>query len=288
MDVQIIIYGLTLGSVYALVALGLVVIYRATEIINFAQGEMMMLSAYVFFTLSLSGTGPFLAVAGTLLFAAFLGVGMNLLVSRPLIGKPVFAQIMATIALSILLRSIAGIVWSHEDQYIDAPVSMILQDFGWFKMSPYQGLIILVTLGLVVVFYLFLKFTLLGTSIKATSEDPVAAQLMGIPIKRVYMVVWIVSGIVSAVAGILISPQSGLHPTIGIRFGMKALPAAVLGGFGSLPGAIVGGITLGMLESMAIVYLPTAVYDIFPWVVLILVLLIRPEGILGVKKRKRV
>lgn len=288
MDVQIIIYGLTLGSVYALVALGLVVIYRATEIINFAQGEMMMLSAYVFFTLSLSGMGNFLAVAGTLIFAAFLGAGMNLLVSRPLIGKPIFAQIMATIALSILLRSIAGVVWSHEDQYIDAPVSMILQDFGWFKMSPYQGLIILVTLGLMAVFYLFLKFTLLGTSIKATSENPVAAQLMGIPIKRVYMVVWIVSGIVSAVAGILIAPQSGLHPTIGIRFGMKALPAAVLGGFGSLPGAIIGGVSLGILESMAIVYLPTAVYDIFPWVVLILVLLIRPEGILGVKKRKRV
>lgn len=288
MGIQILIYGVALGSIYAIVALGLVLVYRATQIVNFAQGEMMMLSAYVFFTLSVGGAGAFPAVAGTLLFAAGLGVVMDLVVTRPLIGKPIFAQVMATIALSILLRSITGVIWSHEDQYMDAPVSIILQNFGWFKMSPYQGLIILTTVVMVVLFYLFLKFTLVGTSIKATSEDPVAAQLMGIPIKRIYRVVWIVSCLVSAVAGMLIVPQSGLQPAIGMRLLMKALPAAVLGGFGSLPGAILGGISLGILESLAIVYLPTAVYDIFPWLVLIAVLLLRPAGILGTLQIKRV
>ena len=195
---------------------------------------------------------------------------------------------MATIAISILFRSLVGIIWTHEDLYIDPSVSMILHDFGWFRMSPYQGLIITVALAMVVLLYLFLKYVKLGIGIKATAENPTAAELVGIPIKHVYLTVWIIASVISAVAGILIAPQSGLHTTMGTRLGLKAMPAAVLGGFGSIPGAIVGGITLGILESLAIVYLPTEVYDVFPWVVLILVLLIKPDGILGTPEVKRV
>ncbi len=288
MITEIIIYGLSLGSIYALVALGLVLIFRATEIVNFAQGEMMMVSAFVYFSLYSSGMGVFPAVVLTLLFAVVLGTVMNQLVSRPLIGKPIFASIMATIAISILFRSLVGIIWTHEDLYIDPSVSMILHDFGWFRMSPYQGLIITVALAMVVLLYLFLKYVKLGIGIKATAENPTAAELVGIPIKHVYLTVWIIASVISAVAGILIAPQSGLHTTMGTRLGLKAMPAAVLGGFGSIPGAIVGGITLGILESLAIVYLPTEVYDVFPWVVLILVLLIKPDGILGTPEVKRV
>ena len=289
MTTQIIIYGITLGCVYALVALGLVLIYRATEIVNFAQGEMMMMSAYMFFTLYSMEKGLFTAVIGSLLFAVMLGVVMNTIISRPLIGKPIFAQIMATIALSIVLRSLTGVIWTHEDFFMyPPPVSMKTMDVGFLQISPHQIAIVGVSIILVLLLYLFLNLTRFGTAIKATSENPVAAQLMGIPIKRIYIAVWILSSLVSAVAGMLIIPQFGLQPMLGSRLLLMALPAAVLGGFGKLEGAIAGGLILGVLESLATVYLPTSIYDIFPWIILILMLLIRPDGLFGTPVRKRV
>ncbi|MFQ6607146.1 MAG: branched-chain amino acid ABC transporter permease [Fidelibacterota bacterium] len=289
MSAQILVYGITLGCVYALVALGLVLIYRATELVNFAQGEMMMLAAYVFFTFNSADVGLLGSVLGSLLFATVLGILMNFIISRPLIGKPVFAQILATIALSIVLRSLTGVIWTHEDQFMHPPpVSMVPLRLSFLQVSPYQLVIVGVSIFLVVLLYLFLNLTRFGTAIKATSESPVAAQLMGIPIKRIYVVVWILSSVTSAVAGILIVPQFGLQPMLGSRLLMMALPAAVLGGFGKLEGAIAGGLILGILESMATVYLSTSVYDIFPWLILILMLLIRPDGLLGTPERKRV
>jgi len=286
---QIIVYGISLGCVYAIVALGLVLIYRATELVNFAQGEMMMMSAYVFFTLYSMEMGLFTAVLGSLLFAVILGVAMNTIISRPLIGKPIFAQIMATIAMSIVLRSLTGVIWTHEDLFMyPSPVSMKPMNVGFLQISPYQIVIVGVTIILVLLLYLFLNLTRFGTAIKATSENPVAAQLMGIPIKRIYVAVWILSSLVSAVAGMLIIPQFGLQPMLGSRLLLMALPAAVLGGFGKLEGAIAGGLILGILESMATVYLPTSIYDIFPWIILILMLLIRPDGLFGTPVRKRV
>jgi len=286
---QIIVYGISLGCVYAIVALGLVLIYRATELVNFAQGEMMMMSAYVFFTLYSMEMGLFTAVLGSLLFAVILGVAMNTIISRPLIGKPIFAQIMATIAMSIVLRSLTGVIWTHEDLFMyPSPVSMKPMNVGFLQISPYQIVIVSVTIILVLLLYLFLNLTRFGTAIKATSENPVAAQLMGIPIKRIYVAVWILSSLVSAVAGMLIIPQFGLQPMLGSRLLLMALPAAVLGGFGKLEGAIAGGLILGILESMATVYLPTSIYDIFPWIILILMLLIRPDGLFGTPVRKRV
>ena len=289
MTAQIIVYGISLGCVYAIVALGLVLIYRATELVNFAQGEMMMMSAYVFFTLYSMEMGLFTAVLGSLLFAVILGVAMNTIISRPLIGKPIFAQIMATIAMSIVLRSLTGVIWTHEDLFMyPSPVSMKPMNVGFLQISPYQIVIVSVTIILVLLLYLFLNLTRFGTAIKATSENPVAAQLMGIPIKRIYVAVCILSSLVSAVAGMLIIPQFGLQPMLGSRLLLMALPAAVLGGFGKLEGAIAGGLILGILESMAIVYLPTSIYDIFPWIILILMLLIRPDGLFGTPVRKRV
>ena len=289
MTAQIIVYGISLGCVYAIVALGLVLIYRATELVNFAQGEMMMMSAYVFFTLYSMEMGLFTAVLGALLFAVILGVAMNTIISRPLIGKPIFAQIMATIAMSIVLRSLTGVIWTHEDLFMyPSPVSMKPMNVGFLQISPYQIVIVGVTIILVLLLSLFLNLTRFGTAIKATSENPVAAQLMGIPIKRIYVAVWILSSLVSAVAGMLIIPQFGLQPMLGSRLLLMALPAAVLGGFGKLEGAIAGGLILGILESMATVYLPTSIYDIFPWIILILMLLIRPDGLFGTPVRKRV
>ena len=289
MTAQIIVYGISLGCVYAIVALGLVLIYRATELVNFAQGEMMMMSAYVFFTLYSMEMGLFTAVLGSLLFAVILGVVMNTVISRPLIGKPIFAQIMATIAMSIVLRSLTGVIWTHEDLFMyPSPVSMKPMNVGFLQISPYQIVIVGVTIILVLLLYLFHNLTRFGTAIKATSENPVAAQLMGIPIKRIYVAVWILSSLVSAVAGMLIIPQFGLQPMLGSRLLLMALPAAVLGGFGKLEGAIAGGLILGILESMATVYLPTSIYDIFPWIILILMLLIRPDGLFGTPVRKRV
>ncbi|MEW6529953.1 MAG: branched-chain amino acid ABC transporter permease [Thermodesulfobacteriota bacterium] len=285
---QLAISGMALGCVYALIALGFVLIFKATEVINFAQGEFMMLGAFVAFSLLNYGHLPFwMSVLLTLFIMAGFGAVLDRVVMRYLVGEPVFSMVMFTIGLSIFLRSVAGMIWSTDTYTLELPYGNAIVRIGTVVLSGGDLLVVGATALLVALLFLFFRFTDLGIAMQATSQNQFATYLMGINVERVFSITWALSALVAAVAGILLAPILFLHKDMGF-IGLKAFPAAVLGGFGSVPGAIVGGLIIGVSENLAGGFLPLWVKDIFAYIVLIAVLVIRPEGIFGIEEKKKV
>lgn len=277
-----------MGCVYALIALGFVLIYKASEVVNFAQGDLMMIGAFLVFTAVNQFRLPFfIGVIIALVVMAFFGKAIDRLVLRPLVGEPAFALIMATIGLGILVRSVGGMIWGYDTYTFQTGITDYPVRIGSVALSSVNIWIMAVTLVLIIVLYFFFNRTKSGISMEAASQNQLAAYLMGIGVKKVFSNIWAISAMVAAVAGILLTPIQFLNYNMGF-VGLKAFPAAVLGGFGSIPGAIAGGIIIGVSESLAGVYLPDGFKDIFAWIILIAVLMIRPEGIFGIQERKRV
>ena len=285
---QLFTSGMALGCIYALIALGFVLIFKATDVINFAQGEFMMLGAFVAFSFINYAHTPFwIAVVLTLLVMGLFGVLLDRVVMRFLVGEPAFSMIMFTIGLSLFLRSVAGMIWSTDTYSFPSPVSEDVVRLGSVAISQGDILVVGSTAVLVLLLYLFFRFTDLGIAMQSTSQNQFAAYLMGINVEGMFSVVWALSAMVAAVAGILLAPILFLHKDMGF-IGLKAFPAAVLGGFGSIPGAIVGGLIIGISENLAGGFLPLWVKDIFAYLVLIAVLIVRPEGLFGIQERKKV
>jgi branched-chain amino acid transport system permease protein len=289
MILQQLISGFALGSIYAIIALGFVLIYKATEVVNFAQGAMMMVAAYFSSTLLLTLKLPYLLSFGlTLVFAAFLGIVLDRIVFRPLIGYPLFPIVVATLAVAIIIEGVCGLIWGPVTITIPSPFPKDSYHWGNVFIAPVNLWVIICGLALMVFFLIFFRFTTLGTAMRATAEDIRAAYLCGISAKRVFTITWAVSAVVGAIAGMLTVPVLFLWPGLG-HVGLKAFPAAVLGGFGSIPGAIVGGLVLGVSEVLASGYLPEGLKDVFAWILMLVILIIRPEGIFGTyEKQKKV
>jgi len=281
------INGIALGCIYALVALGFVLVYKATKVINFAQGEIMMFSAYICYTgitvLHLNFVMSFLlaVVAG---FA--LGSFLERIFMRPLIGYSVLSTVIATIGISMVLQAIAGLVWTFEPQRMD-PFPITPYHILGVSISSVHLWTVIITFALIVFFFLFFRYSLIGINLRAIAEDLIGSMASGIGVRRMFNLTWGMAGAVGAVAGVLLAPIVFLHPHMG-AVGLRALPAAVLGSFGSIPGAIVGGLVLGISETIAGLYLPKEIKDVFPWLILFLVLLIRPEGIFYRYEQKKV
>ena len=301
--IQETISGLALGCIYALIALGFTLIYKATEVVNFSQGEIMMVGAYVnFFFLylvmalsgGLNGWIFLLAFIGSVIFAVLFGIIMDFIINKPLKGEPVFSIIMATISLAIILRSLTAI--------LAGPLSIIpISPFG--DQTFFLNGVVISILDISIIFsaiiimsgfYYFFNYTKWGISMKATSADAEAAQLLGVPVNKVYRYVWIFASLVGVLSGIMLAPRMALIDTSMSFLGLKAFPAAILGGFGSIKGAIIGGIILGIIETVSLGTLSfhfswiKEINDIIVWIVLIAVLMIRPDGLFGVSKVKRV
>jgi len=288
MFVQQVINGLAMGCIYALVALGFVLIYKATEIINFGQGDLMMIGAFLAFTgVNLLNLPFFLSLLIALLLMGFLGKIIDRFVLRPLVGEPAFALAMATIAIGILIRSLGGMIWGYDTYKFSAGITNVPVRLGPWAVSSVHLWIMAITCLLIILLYLFFNRTKAGISMEAASQNQLAAYLMGIGVKKVFSNIWGISAMVAAIAGIFLTPIQFLNYNMGF-IGLKAFPAAVLGGFGSIPGAIVGGIIIGVSESLAGIYLPRGFKEVFAWVILILVLMIRPEGLFGIHQKKRV
>ncbi len=288
MFLQLLSSGIAMGCIYAIIALGFVLIYKASEVINFAQGDLMMIGAFIVFTLVDRFHLPFfLGFVVALIVMAFIGKAIDRVVLRPLVGEQAFALVMATIGLGILLRSIGGMIWGYDTYSFQAGITDFPVRIGPVALSSVHIWIMAVTLILIVGLYFFFNRTKTGISMEAASQNQLAAYLMGIGVKKVFSNIWAISAMVAVVAGVLLTPIQFLNYNMGF-IGLKAFPAAVLGGFGSIPGAVVGGIIIGVSESFAGVYLPDGFKDIFAWIILIGVLMIRPEGIFGIQERKRV
>lgn len=284
---QVIVSGLTLGSIYALTALGFVIIFRATAVVNFAQGEMMMVGAILALVLHHDyrlGYVPAFLLA--LVAAWLLGVLLERLAYRPLIHAPVFTVILSTVAVGQMLRSGVRIVRGQELSLF--PPILSAEPFSWMgvRMTPLNLGIVAISLLLLVVFVAFFRWTRVGWSMRATAQNKEAAALVGVSVPRVFSLSWGISAVLAAAAGILLAPLIIITPDMGV-IGIKGFAAAILGGFNSLPGAVLGGFLLGVLENLAGVYVSSAFKDVVTFFALLAVLTVRPAGILGKPETRR-
>ncbi|MBU3738050.1 MAG: branched-chain amino acid ABC transporter permease [Rhodoferax sp.] len=285
---QQLVSGTAVGCVYALVALGFVLIYKATDVVNFAHGEVMMIGAFLGLTFVSRLQMPyFVGVVAAILCMTVLGALLNRYLLRPLAGQGILAIIVVTLGLSILLRAFASVAWGPETFPMESPFSRKVVQLGGLVLSQEHVAIIVLTAVMVAGMYLFFRFSRLGIAMQATSENPLAAYYVGIPVKSIHSLVWALGAATAGVAGIMLAPISFVHVNMG-GIGLKAFPAAVLGGFGSIPGAIVGGVIIGVIESMAVLYLPEGINNVAAYLLLLLILIFRPQGLFGIQSRRRV
>ena len=287
---QLAIGGVAMGCIYALIALGFVLIYKATEVVNFAQGDVMMLGAFVAFTFASLWQLPFaLAVLMTIAVLVLVGAVFDRFLLRPIIGQPTFSAVMVTIGIGFVARGVATMVpgWGTDTHALKAPWSDGTIQLGSLVISTDDLAIILLTAALCVVLWLFFSRTRIGIAMQANSQNQLAAYYMGIPVRRINTLIWGISAGIAAFAAVLLAPVTFVHSNMGF-VGLKAFPAAVVGGFGSIPGAIVGGLIIGLVEAFAGFYLPEGFKSVAAYVVVLIVLVVRPSGIFAEMRRKKV
>ena len=290
---QLIASGIAQGCIYGLIALGFVLIYQATETINFAQGELMMLGAFLGLTGTLALGLPFWAAcAAALVVMLFFGMALERAVLRPLLGQPAFTVVMVTIGIGYLARGLVTMIpeWGTDTHVLPVPYRDEIVSVGGSDgliLSMEHIVIIVVTAALIAGLYLLFKHTKIGIAMQATSQNQLAAFYMGIPVRRINMLVWGLSAAISACAGLLLAPITFVHANMGF-IGLKAFPAAVVGGFGSIPGALVGGLIIGVVETLAGFYLPEGFKDIAAYIVVLVMLAVKPNGLFGEKLAKKV
>lgn len=287
---NLILNGVAVGCIYSLIALGFVLIYKATGILNFAQGDLMMVGGFfALTTIGIWGLPYWLGFIVAVLAAAAFGYLADVLIFRRALGKPEFALIMLTLGFGYVLRTIAGMVpgWGSQPQRFPTPFDDRTVAIFGIPVSEERLAIIAATVVLMLLLYAFFRFTTVGLAMQATAQNRTAAYLVGIPVKVLYSLVWALAAGIAAVAGALMAPVTFVHPGMGY-IGLYAFPAAVLGGFGSIPGAIVGGVIIGLLEVASGFYLSEWMKTSAPYIVLLLVLFFRPSGLLGASLVRKV
>jgi len=287
---QIIISGVAQGCIYGLIALGVVLIYKATETVSFVQGELMMLGSFIgLIVMSALGFPFWLAFAAAVVAMGAFGVALERLVIRPILGQPAFSIVMLTIGIGYVARGAITMVpgLGTDTHTLAVPYKDQVWNLGALVLNVEQLVIIAATVVLSAVLYAMFKYSKLGVAMQAASQNQLAAYYMGIPVKRLNGLVWGLAAAVAAVAGLLLAPITFVHANMGF-IGLKAMPAAVVGGFGSLPGALVGGLVIGVVESLAGFYLPEGFKDIAAYVVVLIMLVLKPNGLFGEKLRKKV
>ena len=289
---QLVASGVAIGGIYALIALGFVLIYKSTDVLNMAQGEMLMVGAYVSFSLIVDYGIPFVpAFLLTLVFSVLLGLAVERAALRPLIGQPVISVIMVTIGLSIFLRAVVIAIWGTQYQRYPSPIQDSIVNIGPIPIAEVYVWSLVVSLLLVAGLTLGFRFTRVGIAMRAVSDDQQAALSMGISVRKVFAMAWIISAVVSAIGGILLANIQGVGIALS-SIGLKALPVSIVGGLDSIPGAIIGGILIGVLENLSAGYLDAplggGVREVAPYVFLVLILLVKPYGLFGKERIERV
>lgn len=287
---QLLISGAAQGCIYGLIALGFVLIYKATETVSFAQGDLMMVGAFGgLLAMTLLGFPFWLSVIAAIGGMALFGIALERLVIRPILGQPAFSIVMLTIGVGYTLRGLITMIPNigTETHTLPVPYAGQVLNLGTLVISAEQIVVIGATALLCGLLFAMFRYSKLGIAMQAASQNQLAAYYMGIPVKRLNGLVWGLAAGVAAIAGLLLAPITFVHANMGF-IGLKAFPAAVVGGFGSLPGAIVGGLIIGIVEAVAGFYLPEGFKDIAPYIVVLIMLVLKPNGLFGEKLRKKV
>ena len=283
-NLQLLAAGLAMGSIYALVALGFVLIFNAVGVVNFAQGEFVMIPAFVAVWLMGTFKLPFgLTYLITILFMGLFGIVFERIAYYPLRNRSFLPVVISTIGVSIFLRNGAQLVFGAEPELMPRPTSSGVVQLGSVSIDPQYVVIVGVTIVLLVLQYYFFERTSLGKKMQATAQDKDMARLLGIPVATMIAITFVYSSMLGAVAGVLIGPIFYVTKEMGAMLGLKAFCSTIVGGFGSVPGAIIGGLFLGIIEEFGAFYISSGYRDAFAFLVLILVLLLRPQGFFGEK-----
>jgi branched-chain amino acid transport system permease protein len=284
---QLLISGIAQGCIYGLIALGFVLIYKATETVSFAQGELMMLGAFGGLVgMTFLGFPYWLAVICAIAGMAVFGMLLERIVIRPILGQPAFSIVMLTIGIGYVARGLITMIPNigTETHTLPVPYKDQIWKLGGLVLNVEQMVVIAATAVLSAVLFTVFKYSKIGIAMQASSQNQLAAYYMGIPVNGL---VWGLAAAVAAIAGLLLAPITFVHANMGF-IGLKAFPAAVVGGFGSLPGAIVGGLIIGIVESFSGFYLPDGFKDIAAYIVVLVMLMVKPNGLFGEKLRKKV
>ena len=290
---QLVINGLVVGSIYSLVALGFVIIYKATQVVNFAQGELVMVGAYICYSLTVQFHLPFLvSFLVTLGFSVLLGLAIERLVLRPLIGEPIISVIMVTIGLSSVLKALVQLFWSTQIRVYPAVLPQDPVVIVGLPIAPVYIAAFILAAVLFAIFSFFFKYTSMGIAMRATAHDQAAAASMGIGIKNIFAMSWCIAAVVSSVGGVILGNINGINSQLG-HLGLKVFPAVILGGLDSLLGAALGGLIIGVLENLCDGVAKDllglgGVKEVAAFVVLVLILMVRPYGLFGTEEIERV
>ena len=284
--------GASIGLMYSLIALGFVLVYKATDAINFAQGEFVMMAGLIAAAvLAVEGAWLIVAVVVTLAIMVGFGFALERVVLRPLLGRPVVAVIMATIGLAAVLRGLTPIVFGSSTMGVPLPIGDEPINIGPASLPPIQVL----GAGVAILFFLafswFFKKSRMGVAMRAVADNQQVAQAMGINVERYFAIAWAMTGIVSALGGVIWGSMLGVDIQLAL-VGLKVFPVVILGGLDSIGGALLGGVIVGIVESLAAGYLDPYVgggtKDFAPYVLMILVLMVRPYGMFGRRQIERV
>jgi branched-chain amino acid transport system permease protein len=290
---QLVVTGFALGMIYALIAIGFVIILKCSEAFNIAQGHFVLIGGYLGYTFLVTLSLPIWAALGlAIATAVVMGLLIERLTLRPLVGQPILATIMVTIALATILGGLATLIWGAEYKAYHGLLPTITLKVGAISI-PSESLIgLIVSTATVVILMLFFRYTKIGLAMRATAEDLQVVQSVGIKATTVYAVSWVISSVVGVIGGILLGGVSGANMELA-EVGLKAFAVVLLGGVNSIGGAIVGGIILGMLENVAAGYLDPllpggGLAKVFPFFVMIIVLIFRPYGLFGLVRIERI
>jgi len=290
---QLMVSGFALGMVYALIAIGFVIILKCSKAFNIAQGHFVMIGGYLGFTFLVTFHLPvwasLLAAVGA---AIILGLLVERLMLRPMVGQPVLAIIMMTIALSVVLEGLATLIWGGEYKTYHGVLPTITLKVGELSIPPETLIGVIVSIIVVIILMLFFRYTRSGLAMMATAEDEQVVQSAGIKVTTVYALSWVIACVVGVIGGIILGGVSGVMIPLSM-VGMKAFAVVLLGGVNSIGGAIVAGIMLGVLENVAAGYLDPilpggGLANVFPFVVMIIVLIFKPYGLFGLVEIERI
>ena len=284
---QLAIAGVSVGSIYALVALAIVLPFKASGVLNFAQGEVVTVGAYAALILTQWALPYPLVLLGVVVLGAVGGVVMERLLIRPIVSAPEFTLVIATFAIGLLIKGVISLRFGDSPASLDGPFGSDPLLVAGLRFNPTSLWILACTAGVTLAVITFFGHTRLGKAMRAVSVNPEAAMLMGIRVGTVYRWSWAISTAIGALAGLLVAPLVGVNPELG-QLVLRGLLAAVIGGFTSIGGAIVGGLAVGLIETYAGVLVGSAFKNLMPFLLLMLLLTLRPQGLFGAADAKRV
>jgi branched-chain amino acid transport system permease protein len=285
---QLVVSGLAVGSIYALVALGMTVLFRATTVVNFGHGEFFMLGAFALYILKEVAGMPYplaIVLSFTLLFVTGLFVERMLI--RPLGAAPHLALAMMTVAVAFLFKGVTRFFYGREVSPLPPLIGGEPIDFGTVVLFPQDILVMIASFATMAAFFVFFQRTQIGKVVQAASSSPRGAALVGINVPGFRSAMWGVAALMGALAGLLIAPSTLVYPDMGGQMLIRAFAAMTLGGFGSLEGAVVGGLAVGIIENLTGGYVSSALVEIASYLVIVVVLLIRPQGLFGASGVRR-